>query len=224
MIDEGIYLFFDKEIPAQRELLPNFLVINFSNSFRQHIQNHYMRFELDSSDEDQRAELKAVSERKFNEYCRNTRTVLFVCTKSLVELESALAESVKTVDRFREIISNDGFMFVAEIWDASFFWTGASILRWFRTRFPLKAKATKYAKPPSVLDLLYEFLESVSHSQDNLITLKEKLPVLDNEEQLFIENILSGKNPTDSKRTQDTSARILRTLLDRAFCSEPNEC
>jgi hypothetical protein len=224
MIDEGIYLFFDKEIPARSEVLPTFLVINFSNSFRQDIRNHYMRFEFDSSDKDQRAELQAVSGRKFTEYCRKTRTILFVCTKSLVELEFALAESVQTADRFREIISNTGFMFVAEIWDASFFWTGASIQRWFRSRFPLKPKTTKYAKPPSVLDLLYEFLESVSHSQDNLVTLKETLPVLDKEDQLFIENILSGKNPRDSKPTQDTSARILRTLLGRTFCSEPNEC
>jgi hypothetical protein len=221
MIDEGFYLFFDKEIPAQRELLPAFVVINVSNSFRQDIKNYYMRFEFDSSDKGQHAGLKAVGERKFLEYCRRTRTVLFVCTKSLVELEFALAESVKAVDRFREIISNDGFMFVAEIWDASFFWTGASIQRWFRSRFPLKPKAPKYANPPSVLDLLYEFLESVSHSQDNLLTLKEALPALDSKDQLFVENILGGKNPSDSKQTQDTSARILRALMERTICSEP---
>src|SRR3974377_655355 len=130
MIDEGIYLFFDKEISAQGEFVPTFGVVEFSNSFRQDIRNHYMRFELDSSDKEQDAELKAVSARKFIEYCRRTRTVLVVCTRSLVELEFALAESAKTVDRFREMISTNGFMFVAQIWDASFFWTGASIQRW----------------------------------------------------------------------------------------------
>jgi hypothetical protein len=115
-------------------------------------------------------------------------------------------------------------MFVAEIWDASLFWTGASIQRWFKSRFPLNPKATKYGKPPSVLDLLYEFLESISHSQDNLIMLKETLPVLDADDQLFIAHILSGKNPKNSKRTQETSARILRALMGRTFCAEPNEC
>lgn len=224
MIDEGIYLFFAKEFPAQSEFLANFAITNISNNFRQDIKNHFMRFEFDSSDKNQHAELKAVSERQFGEYCRRTRTVLFVCTKSLSELEFALAESVKAADRFREILSDNGFMFVAEIWDASFFWTGASIQRWFRSRFPLRPKTIKYARPPSVLDLLYEFLESVSHSQDNRITLKETLPVLDNADQLFIENILSGKNPRNSKQTQDTSARILRALMDRTFYSQPNEC
>jgi len=216
MIDEGMYLFLDNEISAPGEFLPTFAVIEFSHSFHQDIRNHYMRFESDSNDKDQGAELKAVNAHRFIEYCRRTKTVLFVCTKSLLELEFALAESAKTVDRFREITSKNGLMFVAQIWDASFFWTGASVQRWFRSRFPLKPKATKYAKPPSVLDLLYEFLESISHSHDNLITLKETLPVLDGQDRLFIEAILSGKNPRNSKQTQDTSARILRALKDRS--------
>lgn len=215
MLDEGIYWFFDKEILAQGDFLPPFSVIDLSNNFQQDIKNHYMKFAFDSGDKERHDQLKAVSERKFIEYCRRTRTVLFVCAKSLVELELTLAESTMMVERFREIISTDGFMFGAEIWDASFFWTGVSIRRWFRSRFPVTPKALKYAKPPSVLDLLYEFLESVSHSQDNLIALKETLPALETKDQLFVEDILSGKNPKNSKHTQEASARILRALMDK---------
>ena len=225
MIDEGIYFFFDKEIATQQAFSPYFGVVKFSNEFLQDIKTHFMRFEVDAGgDEGQRAELRAVGNRKFLEYCGRTRTVLFVCTKSLIELEFALRESAKSVDRFRDIISDNGFMFGAEIWDACFFWTGASIRRWFKSRFPLKPKVKRYAKPPSVLDLLYEFLESVSHSQDNLIILKETIPALENKDQLFIKDILSGKNPKNSKRNRDTSTRILRALMDRTGLTEPKEC
>jgi hypothetical protein len=216
MIDEGIYLFFNNDIPSQGEWSTAFSVINLSTQFRQDINNNFMTFESDwRDDEEHHAELKPVSERQFIEYCRRIRIVLFVCTKSLVEFEFALAESPEMVDRFRKIISSNGFMFGAEIWDAGFFWTGASIRRWFKSRFPLKPKRKRYAKPPSVLDLLYEFIESISHSQDNLITMKETLPVLDKKDRLFIESILSGKNPKNSKEAQDKSARILRALMDR---------
>jgi hypothetical protein len=99
--------------------------------------------------------------------------------------------------------------------DASFFWTGASIRRWFKARFPLKPKERKYAKPPSFLDLLYEFLENVPHSQDKLLILKETLLALPEDDRLFVEDILGGKNPKNSNKIQETSARILRVLMDR---------
>jgi hypothetical protein len=58
-------------------------------------------------------------------------------------------------------------------------------------------------------------VESVSHSQENLFTLKETLLVLPEKDRLFVEDILDGKNPNNSKESQETSARILRALMDR---------
>jgi hypothetical protein len=212
MIDEGIYLFFDNEI----ERAPPFAAMNFSEIFREDIKRRFMRFDFEPSDiEEDQAELKPLSEQDFNKYCRMTRTVIFVCIKSLRELEFALAECAELTDKSRAIISNKGLLFAAEIWDASCFWTGASIRRWFKARFPLKPKEVKYSKPPSVLDLLYEFLESVPHSQDNRLILKETLLKLPEDDRVFVKNILSGKNPKNSKETQETSARILRALMDR---------
>ena len=216
MLDEGIYLFFDNEISAQGDCSLPFGVINFSKKLLRDITTEFTGSEADPiENEGQDGELKPLSERKFDEHCRKTQTVLFVCIKSLTDLEFALVESDQLVDWFRSTISNKGFLFGVEVWDASFFWTAASIRRWFKTRFPLELKRTRYAKPPSVLDLLYEFLESVSHSQENLFTLKETLLVLPEKDRLFVEDILGGKNPNNSKESQETSARILRALMGR---------
>jgi hypothetical protein len=85
-----------------------------------------------------------------------------------------------------------------------------------KVRFPAKPPETiRYAKLPTVLDLLYEFLESVSCCHDNLLALKETLSVLSKEDRLFVEGILSGNNRKNSERTQEISARILHALLDR---------
>jgi hypothetical protein len=212
MIDEGIYLFFDNEI----ERTPPFAAMNFSEKFRQDIKIRYMRFDFDPSYiEEDKAELKPLIEQNFNKYCRKTKSVIFACINSLRELEFALAECAELTDKTREIISNKGLLFAAEIWDESYFWTGASIRRWFQVRFPLQPKEIKYAKPPSILDLLYEFLESVPNSQDNRLILKETLLKLPQEDRVFVKNILSGNNPKNSKETQETSARILRALVDR---------
>src|SRR3974390_1070638 len=110
MIDEGIYLFFANELSTPQDVLNPFSVVNFSKEFLEDIRTHFMRFDLDASDDDEpHAELKAVTKQKFNEYCGRTRTVLFVCTKSLIEFEFALRESAKAVDVFRDTISNNGF-------------------------------------------------------------------------------------------------------------------
>lgn len=213
MIDEGVYLFFDNEKAAQ--VSAPFAVIDLSNRFVRDFKNQYARCGVHSLDNgEQESELKQLSEHKFIEYCGKAKLVLFTCIRSLIDLELGLAESVEMVDRVREIISKDGLLFVAEVWDSTFFWTGASIRRWFETRFPLNPKKVKYAKPPTVIDLLYEFLESVPNSRDNRLTLKETLLVLSTEDRSFVEDILRGRNSKNSKKTQDASARILHALRD----------
>jgi hypothetical protein len=215
MIDEGIYLFFDNETAAQGEFPAPLETIDLSNVFVQDLKNKYMLYGSTFSENDrQDSELRPLSERKFTEYCGKTRLVLFTCIKSITDLELALLECDEMVGRFREIFSKQSLLFVAENWDATFFWTAASIRRWFRTRFPAKPKEVKYAKPPTVTDLLYEFLESVPRSRDNLLTLKETLLVLSAEDRSFVEDILRGKNPKTSAKAQDASARILRALKD----------
>src|SRR5262249_15446861 len=140
--------------------------------------------------------------------------------RSLTELELALPEDAEMIDITRDIISREGLLFVAEmIGDVNLFWTGASIRRWFKARFPVKPRQPRYAKPPTVIDLLYEFLESIPHSRDNLLILRETLLVLSAEDRTFVEDMLSGKNPKDSAKARDSSARILHALKDRKLKS-----
>jgi hypothetical protein len=209
-VDEGIYLFFDNEMAAQGTFFLEEIFL--SDKFAQEFRKQYMRCgEADALDE-QAPELRPLGERKFMEYCGKSKLALFTCTRTLLDLELGLAGDEELVDGFRGIISKESFLFVAEIWDANYFWTGTSIKRWFRARFPLKPKQVKYAKPATVMDLLYEFLESVPGSGDNLLTLKKTLLVLSAEDRSFVEDILRGKNPRNSAKAQDTSARILRAL------------
>lgn len=205
-VDEGVYLFFDNEMAAQGEFAADLAV---DLSIVLDFESGYTNLGVHSH-----AELKPLSERKFIEFCGKAKSVLYTYVRSLIDLELDL-DDAEIVDRFREIICNEGLLFVAEIGDANFFWTGASVKRWFKARLPLKPKEMTYAKPPTVIDLLYEFLESVSHSRDNLLTLKETLLVLSDDDRSFVEDILSGKNPKNSAKARDASARILHALKDR---------
>jgi hypothetical protein len=220
-MEEGIYLFFDNEITEEESSIP-FEVIDLP-SFEKEFKNEYTRFKNEHANygvDEQDADLRPLSERKFIEYCDKAKSVLFIYIRSLTELELVLPEDAEMTDITRDIISREGLLFVAEmIGDVNFFWTGASIRRWFRTRFPVKPKEPRYAKPPTVIDLLYEFLESVANSRDNLLALKETLLILSAEDRLFVEDILKGKNPKNSKKAQDTSARILHALKDRMLKS-----
>ena len=219
MVDEGIYLFLDKEIPAEGKCFFPFEVIAPSDKFSQFdklLQWFKLNFcEVERAaregDED-RPELSPLTKRQFDECSKKIKTILFVPIKSFLEFDFVLSGSVELVDNFRETGFDNGLLFGVEIFDANCFWTGGSIRRWFNARFPLKPKKIKYAKLPSVLDLLYEFLEETPYSQDNRLALKTTLSALSNEDRSFVEDILSGRNPRNSKKTQETSARILRAL------------
>jgi len=221
-MEEGIYLFFDNEITEEEASSIPFEVIDLPR-FEEEFKNEYTRFKNEQANCDvdkQHAELRPLSERKFIEHCDKAKSALFIYIRSLSELELVLPEDAETVDITRDIISREGLLFVAEmIGDVNCFWTGASIRRWFKARFPIKPKQPSYAKPATVIDLLYEFLESVSHSRDNLLTLRETLLVLSTEDRSFVEDILSGRNPKDSPKTRDSSTRILHALKDRTLKS-----
>jgi hypothetical protein len=214
MLEEAIYLFLDQEFSADAECASCFGVINPSSKFLQDIENHFVRFEFDAIESDETgAELKPLSRRKLVLNMKKTKTILLVDEKSLLQLEFSLRESSELIDQFREVFCNEGLLFLVESWDATYFWTGASTKRWFNARFPREAKKTRYAKPPSVLDLLYEYLESVPQSPDGLLTLKKAVLRLSAEDRSFIDDLLSGKRAKqDSKEIQETSARILYAL------------
>jgi len=216
MLEEAIYLFLDSEFSAHEECACCFGVIDPSSKFLQDIENHFVRFEFDTGESDEiGAELKPLSKRKLVQSLKKTKTVLLANEKSLLELEFSLREFDELVGKFREVFCNKGLLFLVENWDASYFWTGASIRRWFDARFPREPQKVRYAKPPSILDLLYEFLESVPQSSDRLLTLKKALLHLSGEDRSFIEDLLSGKRPKqDSKEIQETSARILHALKE----------
>jgi hypothetical protein len=216
MLEEAIYLFLDGEFSAREECACCFAVIDPSSKFLQDIENHFVRFEFDASESDEiGAVLKPLSRRKLVQNIKKTKTVLLANEKSLLELEFALRDSDELVDKFREVLCNRGLLFLVENWDASYFWTGASIGRWFNARFPREPKKARYAKPPSILDLLYEFLESIPQSPDRLVTLKKAFLLLSAEDRSFVHGLLSGKRPKqDSKEIQETSARILHALKD----------
>jgi|SRR5262245_623176 len=216
MLEEAIYLFLDHESSAREESACCFAVIDPSSKFLQDIENHFVRFEFDASESDEiGAVLKPLSRRKLVRSIKKTKTVLLANERSLLELEFALRESNELVDKVREIFCDRGLLFLVENWDASYFWTGASVRRWFDARFPREPKKARYAKPPSILDLLYEFLESVPQSPDRLVTLKKAFLLLSAEDRSFVDGLLSGKRPKqDSKEVQETSARILHALKE----------
>lgn len=215
MLEEAIYLFLDSEFSAREECACCFGVIDPSSKFLQDIENHFVRFEFDASENNEiGAELKPLSRRKLVQNIKKTKTVLLANERSLLELEFALRDSDE-VDKFREVFCNKGLLFLVENWDASYFWTGASIRRWFNARFPREPKKARYAKPPSILDLLYEFLESVPQSPDRLVTLKKAFLLLSAEDRSFVDGLLRGKRPEqDSKEIQEISARILHALKE----------
>lgn len=214
MIQEGIYLFFESEITDKDD---PFHCADLSDRFLREIKRIFMMDAFDQAEVDElAAELRPLNERKFNQCCKQIKAVSFIPIRSFFELESALGQSPEIADDLRDAIFNNGLLFALENWDVSCFWTGGSVKRWFKARFPAKPpEKIKYAKPPTVLDLLYEFLESVSRCHDNLLALKETLSVLSKEDRLFVEGILSGNNPKNSEKTQEISARILHALLDR---------
>jgi hypothetical protein len=216
MLEEAIYLFLDHEFSAHGECACCFAVIDPTSKFLQDIENHFGRFEFNASENDEiGAELKPLSRRKLVQDIKKTRTVLLANERSLLELEFALRESGKLVDEFREVFCHRALLFLVENWDASQFWTGASAKRWFSARFPSEPKKVKYAKPPSILDLLYEFLESTPQSPERLLALKNAFSLLSAEDRAFVEGLLSGKRPKqDSKKIQETSARILHALKE----------
>jgi len=216
MLEEAIYLFLDHEFSADGECACCFAVIDRSGKFLQDIESHFSRFEFDASESDEiDTELKPLSRRKLVQNVKKTKTVLLANEKSLLDLEFALRESGELVEQFREVFCHRGLLFLVENWDASQFWTGASIKRWFSARFPRETKKARYAKPPSILDLLYEFLESLPQSPDRLVTLKKTLFLLSPEDRSFIDDLISGKRPKqDSKEIQETSARILHALKE----------
>jgi hypothetical protein len=220
MVDEGIYLFFEKEISAEGECVP-FWVIAPSDKFSQFdklsqwFKMNFSEIECAAPEVDEdRPALRPLTRRQFAKCATKIKTILFVPAGSFLDLEFALTESVELVDAFRTPAFDNGLLFGVETFDANCFWTGSSIRRWFNTRFPLKPKAIKYAKPPSVLDLLYEFLEEIPNSQDNRLALDKTLSALSKEDRSFVENMLSGRVPKNSKKTQETSARILRALKE----------
>jgi hypothetical protein len=216
MLEEAIYLFLENEFSAQEKCACCFGVIDPSSKFLQDIENHFVRFEFDAAESDEAgAELKPLSKRKLVESIKRTKTVFLANEKTLLELEFALRESDELIDKYREVFCNKGLLFLVENWDASYFWSGASIGRWFNARFPRVPKKVRYAKPPSVLDLLYEFLESVPQSPDRLVTLKKAFSRLSAEDRSFLDGLLSGNRPKqDSKELQETSTRILHALKE----------
>ena len=218
MLEEAIYLFLDHEFSADGECACCFGAIDLSSKFLQDIENHFGQFEFDASASDEiDAELKPLSRRKLVQNMKQTKTVLLVNEKTLLELEFSLRESGELVDKFREVFCHEGLLFLVENWDASQFWTGASIKRWFSARFPREPKKIRYAKPPSILDLLYEFLESTPQSPDRLLALKKAFSLLPAEDRAFVEGLLSGKRPKQvSKDIQETSARILHALKEKS--------
>jgi len=217
MLEEAIYLFLDHEFSAHEECCVE--VIDPSSKFLQDIENYFVRFVLDASESDEiGAELKPLSKRKLMQNIKKTKTILLVNEKTLLELEFALRASGELVDHFREVFCDSGLLFLVENWDAGYFWTGASIRRWFTARFPREPKKIRYAKPPSILDLLYEFLESTPQSPDRLLALKKAFSLLSAEDRAFVEGLLSGKRPKqDSKEIQETSARILHALKEKSI-------
>jgi hypothetical protein len=216
MLEEAIYLFLDSGFSADAECASCFAVIDPSSKFLRDIENHFVRFEFDAIESDEiGAELKPLSRRKLAQDMKKTKTVLLADEKSLLKLEFALRESGELIDQFREVFCNEGLLFLVENWDASWFWTGASIRQWFNARFPREAKKTRYAKPPSILDLLYEYLESAPQSPDRLLALKRAFLLLSADDRSFVDDLLSGKKPKrDSKEIQETSARILHALKE----------
>src|SRR5262245_22715254 len=186
MLEEAIYLFLDNEFSAREESVCCFGVVDPSSKFLQDIENHFARFEFDTGESDENgSELKPLSRRQLVQNIKKTKTVLLTNEKTLLQLEFALRESGELVDKFREVFCHEGLLFLVENWDASYFWTGASIRRWFNARFPREPKKVRYAKPPSILDLLYEFLESIPQSPDRLLTLKKVLLLLSAEDRSF---------------------------------------
>ena len=214
MLEEAIYLFLDNEFSIQEECC--LAVIDRSSKFLQDIEDHFVRFEFDGSGGDETdVELKPLSRRKLLQDIKNTKMVLLANERTLLKLEFALRESDDQVEMFREVFCNKGLLFLVENWDASWFWTGSSVGRWFNARFPREPKEVRYAKPPSVLDLLYEFLESIPESPDRLVTLRKALLRLSAEDRSFLDGLLSGRRPKkDSKGIQETSARILYALKE----------
>jgi hypothetical protein len=177
MIDEGIYLFFDNEISAGGKCCFPFEVIVRSDKYAQFdkiAQCFKMSFsELERAAREEgedRSELSPLTRRRFAECYRKTKTILFVPIKSFLEL--ALGLSADLVDVLRETMFRNRLLFGVETFDGSCFWTGSSIRRWFNDRFPREPKKIRYARPPSVLDLLYEFLEETPYSYDTRIALR----------------------------------------------------
>src|SRR5215510_2824514 len=214
MLEEAIYLFLDNEFRIHDESC--FAVIDPSSRFLQDIESHFVQFEFEGGRRDETdTELKPLSRRKLLQSIKKTKTVLLANERILSEVEFGLREFDELVDQYREVFCNKGLLFLVENWDSSWFWTGASIGRWFNARFPLEPKIVRYAKPPSILDLLYEFLESIPQSPDRLLSLKKALSHLSAEDRSFIDGLLSGKRPKrDSKEIQETSARILYALKE----------
>jgi len=212
MLDEGIYLFFDNDcVPAHEDGLASAVAVTVE--FMRDMKSHFMRGETNASEGDK--PLKPLGERAFRRHCRTTRAVRYVCVNSFLALELGLSESVEAADCFRDIVSINGFMFGAEVWDATCFWTGASIRRWFKSRFPAAPETKRHARTPSVLDLLYEFLEDIQCRPDDLVVLKQTIPALAAEDRLLVDDMLRGKDPGNSKRAEAAGARVLRAVMDR---------
>ena len=214
MLDEGLYLFFASEIADQGEFSYPFYTIEYSRRLVQEVENEFAG-SRHGGESEQDEDLKRLGRGQFKQCCGNIKTIGFAPVRTFFDLESALADDAQLTDGFREAVTNKGLLFAFENGDAIYFWSGASIKRWFEVRFPREAKKIRYAKPASVLDLLYEFLESVARSPDNFVALKETLTALSQEDRSFVEGILSGKTPKNSKKTQEMSERILRAIKER---------
>jgi hypothetical protein len=218
--DEGIYLFFDNEISepngetsaGETRCFP-FYVIELDNKKLARLKSDFAQSEPDERERDEwQPELVPLKTRQFAKCAGKIRTLLFVPVKALFLLKDALSGEREMIDIFRETLFDNGLLFAAEMWDVKSFWTGDSMRRWFRIHFPLEPKQKRYAKPPTVLDLLYEFLETSSGSQDDRLALKEALARLASEDRSFVEKLLNGESPKKSKITEEISTRILRAL------------
>lgn len=212
MLEEGIYLFFDNDVPVRADHVTS--AVDPGAPFMQTLKSRFAR-DFDPEPVEDPDGLKPLGRRAFERHCARTRAVRFVCIRSFLELGMALSESAEAADRFRDVIANDGFMFGAEVFDASRFWTGASIRRWFRSHFPPEPKAKRCARPASVLDLLNEFLEGARYRPDDLVAVKETMAAVGAEERLLLQDMLRGNDPGKSKKTEAAAARILTALADR---------
>src|SRR5262245_18546349 len=135
MLEEAIYLFLDNEFSIHEECC--FAVVDPSSRFLQDIESHFVRFEFDGSRGDETdTELKPLSRRKLLQSIKKTKMILLANERILSEVEFALREFDELVDQYREVFSNKGLLFLVENWDASWFWTGASIGRWFNAVAP----------------------------------------------------------------------------------------